>query len=470
MKTAVYIRVSTEEQAQEGYSIASQKQKLTDFAKIQDWSIHDYYIDDGYSAKDLKRPAIQRLIQDCQKGLFDVVLVYKLDRLVRSVRDLDYLMQLFDRNKIKFKSATEVFDTTTAMGRFFITLVAAIAQWERETTAERVFMNMKHKVAEGERPGAAPPFGYDLINGKLVINEEEAKWVRFIFENYKKKGKTAIAAELNKRGIRTKKGNYWQGEVVTFVAKNPVYAGYIRWNYRKLKGNRTHEEIIVEGDHEPIISKELFDEVQEIMKQRSGKGYKGNTEYPFTGKLKCARCGKPLIGAKKKRKDGYYRFYRCSGRFQYKICDLPIVPEDVLEETFFNELEAPVQHVNPIESEIDVESLEKELEKVHKKMNRIKELYLEGDIEKEEYNFRMEKEKEKELEIVQALQSVGNTVDIEEVYAYLKDLKHLWTKMKDEKKKEALDNIIDYIKVDVTYAAKHRGERSKIEIVNYKIK
>src|SRR5690625_4514453 len=124
MRTAIYVRVSTEEQSQEGYSISAQKERCTRFIESQpDWDLVKIYADPGYSAKDLKRPSMKQLIEDVEKDYFDVIVVYRLDRLVRSVLDLHHLLKLFEKNRVMFKSVIEVFDTTTAMGRFFITMV-----------------------------------------------------------------------------------------------------------------------------------------------------------------------------------------------------------------------------------------------------------------------------------------------------------------------------------------------------------
>ena len=132
MRVALYIRVSTEDQAREGYSIQAQKNKLEAYCVSQGWDVVGFYIDDGYSAKDLDRPEMKRMLKHIEQGLIDCVLVYRLDRLTRSVLDLYKLLEIFEQHNCKFKSATEVYDTTTAMGRMFITIVAAMAQWERE--------------------------------------------------------------------------------------------------------------------------------------------------------------------------------------------------------------------------------------------------------------------------------------------------------------------------------------------------
>ncbi|GAE32406.1 recombinase family protein [Halalkalibacter hemicellulosilyticus] len=170
MKTAVYVRVSTEEQVKEGYSISAQKERLDAYIKSQGWELVSYYVDEGVSAKDTNRPELQRMLKNIEEGFIDVVLVYRLDRLTRSVLDLYQLLESFEKNGCHFKSATEVYDTTTAIGRLFITLVAALAQWERENLGERVRMGMTQKVREGEWHGSTPPYGYQLDNGSLVIN------------------------------------------------------------------------------------------------------------------------------------------------------------------------------------------------------------------------------------------------------------------------------------------------------------
>lgn len=158
MLARIYIRVSTDEQAREGFSLAAQEERCRQFAQSQGWDV-DKVCDDGYSAKNLNRPAIQRAIRDVMAKKFDVLMVYRLDRLVRSVIDLHYLLDMFDKYGVKFKSVTEVFDTTTAMGRFFITLVGAMSQWERENLSERVRVGIERGFMEGNRYGKIP-FGY----------------------------------------------------------------------------------------------------------------------------------------------------------------------------------------------------------------------------------------------------------------------------------------------------------------------
>jgi site-specific DNA recombinase len=469
MRTAIYLRVSTDEQVKEGYSLNAQEEKLRAFCYSQDWEIVKIYREEGVSAKNLERPQIKKLLKELSQ--FDVVLVYKLDRISRSVADINSLLQTFEKNKVSFKSATEPYDTTTSQGKLLINIFASLAQFEREQLAERVFTGMERMVTEGKRAGAAAPFGYDLVDGKLIINPKEAEWVMYIFNAYKTKGKRAIAEELNKRGIKTKQGNYWQDGVVTYVATNPVYCGYIRWNYRKSSGAKTNNEMLVKAEHEPIISKEHFDQVQKIMMNRSGKGYKGTTHYPFTGVLKCNRCGKPLIGGKREKKNGEYRFYRCTGRFNYKICDLPIIPEDVIEKEFFEKLRVEdfiVQGENNNDS--NTEMLSEELTKIQSSMERVKKMFKWGHMTEIEYKRDMKELNEKELEITQALENIETPIDLDRVREFLLNLKEHWNKHSFENRKAFIHDIIKTIIIDVTQEASGGpGSRPEITLVDVKV-
>ncbi|WP_259384001.1 recombinase family protein, partial [Bacillus thuringiensis] len=197
MKCVIYRRVSTDMQVEEGISLDMQKLRLEQYAKSQDWIVVNDYCDEGYSAKNTERPAFQQMIRDMKKKQFDIILVYRLDRFTRSVSDLHSILKIMDEYNVKFKSSTEIFDTTTATGRMFITLVATLAQWERETTAERVRDSMHKKAELGLRNGAKAPMGYNLKKGNLYINHTEAEIVKYIFEMYKTKGVVSIVKSLN---------------------------------------------------------------------------------------------------------------------------------------------------------------------------------------------------------------------------------------------------------------------------------
>jgi site-specific DNA recombinase len=225
VKVAAYIRVSTDEQAQEGYSIPAQRNRLEAYAISQGWEIVQWYVDEGESAKDLNRTNLKRLLKALEQGIFECVLVYRLDRLTRSVLDLYKLLNTFEKHNVKFKSATEVYDTTTAIGRLFITLVAALAQWERENLGERVRMGMQQKAKEGKWTVSTPPLGYGSIDSVLTINHQEGSIIKEIYNLYLSgMGMWKIAKNLNERRIYGRSGKPWVQTTIRYILTNPIYA------------------------------------------------------------------------------------------------------------------------------------------------------------------------------------------------------------------------------------------------------
>lgn len=303
MRTAIYIRVSTEEQVREGYSVSGQKQKLKAFCISQGWEVVGLYPDEGISAKDTNRPELQRMLKDIKDDKIDCVLVYRLDRLTRSVMDLYNMLDVFEKHDCKFKSATEVYDTTTAMGRMFITIVAALAQWERENMGERISFGYAEKARQRKYPHSFAPFGYtlDKEQSKLNINPIEAKTIKLIYSQYQHMGMNQVAKYLNDQQIYTKNGNEWSDNTIMKALRNRVYRGDIEW-----KGE------IIEGTHDPIIEKEEWDNTQKLIEERTGKSPRSvSSRYIFSGKLKCPACGRTMTGSYSTYKDKKYLFYRC---------------------------------------------------------------------------------------------------------------------------------------------------------------
>lgn len=479
----MYRRVSTEMQKEEGFSLDAQKMRLEAFATSQGWTIIDDYCDEGYSAKSLDRPQMQRMIEDMKKQKFDIILVYRLDRFVRSVTDLHKLLQLMDKFDVKFKSSTEVFDTTTATGRMFITLVATIAQWERETIAERVYEAMLKRSETGKRNGAPAPYGYELEDGKLVLNYEEAKWVKYIFKEYQTHGATNIAKKLNLRGIKTKKGEVWSDFSVRYTIKNPIYAGYVRWNYESVSGGhrkKTGEEVIVkleQEDFEPIITKDQWDETQKLLDDRYNMAFRSQNHYPFSSIGKCAKCGKSYTGNKKVRNNGYeHRFYKCQGRFSFGICDAPVVPELSIEKAFLEILEININNLinnidieNNQENEIDRNKLNKQLQKILGKKERTKEIYTDGDMTKAEYRKKMNQLTIEENEIRGLLAEHEQHASPEEIKQILSAIKEEWPKLSYESKKHAIHTLFKSLTIEVVEPSKP-NKLAVVKISDYSFK
>jgi site-specific DNA recombinase len=464
MKAAVYVRVSTTEQASEGYSIRAQTDRLKAYCVSQGWDIFEIYIDDGYSAKDTNRPNLERMMKHIEQNLIDCVLVYRLDRLTRSVRDLYNLLETFDKFDCKFKSATEVYDTTTAMGRMFITIVAALAQWERENTGERIRMGMEQKAREGNWVINMAPYGYELDkeNKTLKINEKEALNVKRMFEYYLEgKGVNAIAVELNRLQIRTKTNAVWNDFKVKYILSNPTYIGTMRYNFRVNKENYFE----VENTHPPIISKEIFNNVQSIRKSRRVIHPRAATsKFIFSGTAKCARCGGPLAGkygnSKRGNKKYTSRSYYCSNS-RLGECDQRHMSERYLETQFIKYLDTfdinpkiieDITHIDEIDdSKEKLNLLNKELKEIEKRRKKWQYAWVNEMISDEDFSVRIEEEKDKEDDLnkqLSSLQPSGERMNTGDLTEILLDIKSNWDQLDALEKKMLLQMFTKSIIVD----------------------
>ncbi|MBX8631849.1 MAG: recombinase family protein [Thermoplasmata archaeon YP2-bin.285] len=260
MKVAIYLRVSTTEQAEEGYSISAQRERLKAYIVSQGWELAETYEDAGFSGGSLNRPAFARMREDIKKRSFDLILVYKLDRLSRNMRDLSNLIHELDEYGIYFKSATEPFDTTTPAGKLIFNMLGSVAEFERGMIGERVKMGMLQKAKEGNGLlGFNHPYGYDYTDSGLDVNEAEARNVRAIYTKYLR-GYTLeeIANELNNSGVKTKRSKRWTRQTVLNVLTNPLYAGYNRWG-----------SIYWHGKHHPIVEPDTWNKAQHLRTIRS---------------------------------------------------------------------------------------------------------------------------------------------------------------------------------------------------------
>ena len=251
-RVAIYVRVSTEDQAREGYSLDAQEKRLKNYCSLRDdWEVVDVYRDEGFSGRNTGRPEYQRMMEEIDR--WDVVLVLKMDRIHRNSVNFTEMMDFLKRNGKDFTSMMEKFDTTTAMGRFVMDIMQRMAQLESERTGERVKVAMEEKAKNGEGPmGSGDPYGYVHANGTLVVVESEAEVVAKIFDLYLAGNSMEdIAASLTNANIPTKNGGQWSKGTIHRILHNPLYKGYLRWDGSVYK-SRTPA----------IISESVFDSVE----------------------------------------------------------------------------------------------------------------------------------------------------------------------------------------------------------------
>lgn len=474
MKCIVYVRVSTDEQAKHGYSIAAQLEKLEAYCISQGWELTEKYVDEGYSAKDLHRPYFEKMMNKVKQGDVDILLVYRLDRLTRSVMDLYKILKVLDDNNCMFKSATEVYDTTNAMGRLFITLVAAIAQWERENLGERVRLGMEKKTKLGKWKGGTPPYGYKIENKQLVINEDEQDVVKTVFELSKTLGFYTIAKQLSLKGFSTRKGGEWHVDSVRDIANNPVYAGYLTFNQNFKEYKRPpREQTLYDGNHEPLVPKEEFWQLQDILDKRRTLGGKRETSnYYFSSVLKCARCGHSMSG----HKSGGKKTYRCSGKKAGKNCSSHIILEDNLVIKVFSVFDQLVKNIYGSPnvtnySEEKVTDLHSELKSIEKLLSKQKTMYENDIIDIDELISKSTELREREKEVNRELNNIkqSNKKNIEEIEFLTENIESLWEYGNDHERKQLMTTIFSQIVID-TKDEYIRGSGKPREIIIVSVK
>ncbi|MEK5161215.1 recombinase family protein [Paenibacillus sp. FSL R5-0527] len=335
-KVAIYSRVSTEDQAENGYSIDAQLDTLRKYCELYGNEVVGEYVDRGVSGKSIKgRYELQRLLKDAEEAKFDEVIVWKFNRMARKNIDLLHIVDLLEKNNIAFRSFSENFDTGTPMGRFALQMMGAVGELERNTIVDNVKMGHRQRAKTGRHNGKVP-LGYKVIEGKgdsrenksvVVVVEEEAAIVRYIFEQYASgHGLKTIANQLNHRGHRTKTGKPFSTTAIRDLLDNPMFIGKIRynryenWAERRRKGI-SNEPILVDGNHPPIITEELWDKVKLLRKKKGSlpkKRFEG--EYLLTGLIRCPECGAAMTASRtiNRSKDGtkITRMYYSCGRFR----------------------------------------------------------------------------------------------------------------------------------------------------------
>ncbi len=435
---AIYIRVSTDAQREEGYSIDAQKEMLTAYCVSKGIKDYDYYIDGGFSGSNIERPELKRLIEDVKMGKVGCVLVYKLDRLSRSQKDTLYLIEdVFNPNDVDFVSLNESMDTSTPLGRLMLGILSAFAQLERENIRERTSMGMKERIKEGFwMGGGRVPFGYDYDEtlGILVPNRD-AETVVKVFELYLSGySSNAISRML---GLKYEK-------LARQILTRKTYAGYIVY-----KG----EEFL--GKHKPLISLETYERTMQRMAERSGK-FKGNSQNLLAGLVRCGVCGAKMryqrwgkqgmrlvCYSKDKTKPHLVKDPDCKnpGMWAEEL-------ENVVKEDLFS-LSIKSQDKKLEREKSVIEILAENRKKITEKLKRLYSLY--ADAEDETLRETIEDEKQRLNEIDKEIKREEQQSIIskrnKEIKKQLTTLRESWEYMTPKEKRSIVENCISEIVV-----------------------
>lgn len=397
-KVALYVRVSTTSQMEEGYSIEEQKAKLESYCDIKDWHVYKVYTDGGFSGSTTERPALEQLIKDAQSKLFDTVLVYKLDRLSRSQKDTLYLIEdIFLKNNIEFVSLLENFDTSTPFGRAVIGLLSVFAQLEREQIKERMQLGKLGRAKAGKSMMWAKTsygYNYDKETGSMTVNEYEALAVKEIFTSY--------LAGMSITKLRDKiNGEYpkqpaWSYRTIRGILANPVYCGLNQY-----KGQT------FQGTHKAIISLDDFEQTQRELAKRQQTAKELSNPRPFqakymlSGLTQCGYCHAPLkVILGQKRKDGTrFKRYECYQRHPRKTkgvtvyndnkkCDSGYYDMELLEHyvlTRISQLQNDPEKIQELFSDdtspaVDRQAIQKQIDSLTLKLSKLNDLYLDDRI------------------------------------------------------------------------------------------
>ena len=270
MRCAVYTRKSSEEGLDQEYnSIDAQRDAGHAYIasqRAEGWiAVADDYDDPAFSGGNMERPALKRLMADIEAGKIDVIVIYKIDRLTRSLADFSKMVEVFERQGVSFVSVTQQFNTTTSMGRLMLNVLLSFAQFEREVTGERIRDKIAASKRKGMWMGGIPPIGYDVANRRLIPNEAEAKTIAHIFQRFVELGSTTkLVKELRLDGVTSKAWTTQDGRV---REGKPIDKGLIYkvLNNRTYLGELRHKELWYQAEHPPIITKSIWDDVHAIL-------------------------------------------------------------------------------------------------------------------------------------------------------------------------------------------------------------
>lgn len=453
----IYIRVSTFDQAREGFSLREQEERLKEFCKFKRYNIYKVYQDAGISAKNDKRPAYQEMIEDVKKGNINVIVALKLDRLTRSVYDIEKLMKFVNDYECDIDCMADESNTTTSNGRMVMRIMTSVSQNEIEKCSERTKFGMAGAIKNGHIPNRTG-LGFKRENKKLVPDPLTKDIIVRIFDLYLEgKSHQAIANIYNKEKVLGKTN--WYDSTIQKILSNELYKG----DY--VNGKRTKHPTYYENVIEPIVSKEKWESCQ-YQKLRNARHYERTATYLFTNKLKCSKCGNFLGGHATTKTNGkkyyYYKFNTCKTYFneidiekELKAFMLELAKQDDLINNYYTPF---------IKSKLEdkTEDYKKEIKDLDKQLDRIKTAYIKGVVKLEDFDKEIKhieyqksdlEKRQKGQKQYEDLSFTLNDLliiqDIQEIEFYTNpDVLNNWSNKSKEDKQKIIGKYIDNITIE----------------------
>ena len=453
----IYIRVSTFDQAREGFSLREQEERLKEFCKFKRYNIYKVYQDAGISAKNDKRPAYQEMIEDVKKGNINVIVALKLDRLTRSVYDIEKLMKFVNDYECDIDCMADESNTTTSNGRMVMRIMTSVSQNEIEKCSERTKFGMAGAIKNGHIPNRTG-LGFKRENKKLVPDPLTKDIIVRIFDLYLEgKSHQAIANIYNKEKVLGKTN--WYDSTIQKILSNELYKG----DY--VNGKRTKHPTYYENVIEPIVSKEKWESCQ-YQKLRNARHYERTATYLFTNKLKCSKCGNFLGGHATTKTNGKkYYYYKCNTCKTYfneidiekelKAFMLELAKQDDLINNYYTPF---------IKSKLEdkTEDYKKEIKDLDKQLDRIKTAYIKGVVKLEDFDKEIKhieyqksdlEKRQKEQKQYENLSFTLNDLliiqDIQEIEFYTNpDVLNNWSNKSKEDKQKIIGKYIDNITIE----------------------
>ena len=330
-RCAIYCRKSTDENLDTDFnSLDAQREAAENYIasqKANGWvCLPEHYDDGGFSGGNVNRPDLQKLLSDCEAGLVDIITVYRIDRLSRSLTDFADLTKKFDEWGVQFVSVTQEINTATSAGRMMLNILMTFSQYEREVITERIRDKMSASRKKGMWVGGRVPFGYVVDNKHLVIFEEDAKIVRRIFQRFIEiQAPKLIAGELNAAGLRTRQGQLWQRDHIYRILNNHTYIGEVKY-----------KDAVCKGEQEAIITREVWDRTREILKNNRHEDDPRDRQgiiAPLKGVLRCGHCDCAMMPTYSNKGAKRYYYYLCHKETKRAVAECPVhqIPSEDVE-------------------------------------------------------------------------------------------------------------------------------------------